>query len=327
MIVYQLIDCVFRSLGVVVCVFNHRNARHQYHASVAAIWTAQFEFKNESVSHNINSNPINGCGHLHTRVIEFPCPFTETPLKALITTSTGWKSDFIPVSYSEPSGNYFLVGYTAITEKFFYDEDKNVRYVKQLFVLIEWINYHLMIGFDHLSIYLDLDDPHYDFVSFMRTGLSSLIGQDKVSMQIFVTTRREGFYFQQAFGMHCLERFRAKAKWFASFDVDEYFEVRNAINIADAIKKISRKSENSTIQVLSQFWSRPDNICWSVNISSFTVKMEGYIQEGHEKCIFNLEKIKYYSVHMPTNPLDTIRPSPDLELRLNHYKRFGCIMD
>jgi len=80
-----------------------------------------------------------------------------------------------------------------------------------------------------------------------------------------------------------------------------------------------------TIQVRSQFWSSPDGVCWSTNLSSFSHKKEGYIQEGHEKCLFDLDKIKYYSVHMPTTPPDKVNPDPDNELRLNHFKSFGCL--
>ena len=321
---YLLIDCFLRSIGVIVCVFNHKNARNQYHVSLASLWTAQFEYRNKSVSTAIKSNPIHGCGHQHSLVIEFP--FTEAPIRALITTSNGWQSGFIPVSNSEPKGNYFLVGYSAITENFFQEEDRNVRYVKQLLVLTKWINYHLNIGFDHIAIYLDLDQPHYEFVFFMQTGLADLVKRDKVSIEVFMNINREYLFYQQAFGMHCLERFRSKAKWFSPFDLDEYYDVRGAKqNLVDVILNVSKSSGNTTIQVVTQFWGSPENVCWSTNITSFTVKKESYIWGAREKCIFNLDYIKYYSVHMPTNPPDKVNPNPDLEVRLNHYKGFGCL--
>jgi hypothetical protein len=244
-----LLDCFSRSISSsYVCLINHKYARREYGGSLRATWTAQIEYANRTL--NLQSNEIYGCGHSHTLTIEFSyANKTENAtengsIQISASGSATWQSAVINISHSGPTGNYFMVGYAAISENYFKEDDKNQRYLKQLFVLTEWINYHLKSGFDHMAIYMDLDEPADEFYSVLQKGLVHLIEQDKVSLKSFLNNGREYLHFQQALGLHCLESFRGRAKWFAPFDVDEYFEPMSSFtSVRDAVVDIAKRNE------------------------------------------------------------------------------------
>ncbi|HYZ61266.1 MAG TPA: glycosyltransferase family 2 protein [Acetobacteraceae bacterium] len=88
----------------------------------------------------------------------------------------------------------------------------------------EWIEYHKAVGFDHVYLYSNDDDPDALFRAVAPYAYGSAP---------FVTFRhwREvgdqvGMYF------HFLENFGSETEWFSFLDVDEFFVFRDLDNVA-----------------------------------------------------------------------------------------------
>jgi Glycosyl transferase family 2/F5/8 type C domain len=87
----------------------------------------------------------------------------------------------------------------------------------------EWVGYHQSIGFDHVYLYSNDDDP----VALRRAVAPYLHGSDP-----FVTFRHWPSVGQQAeIYLHFLETFRQDTEWFSFLDVDEFFVLKGVDDI------------------------------------------------------------------------------------------------
>jgi hypothetical protein len=87
----------------------------------------------------------------------------------------------------------------------------------------EWIEYHRSIGFDHIYLYSNDDDPAILF----RAIVPYAYGPDP-----FVTFRhwpRVGA--QPAIYLDFLKTYRSETEWFSFLDVDEFFVLKGINNI------------------------------------------------------------------------------------------------
>jgi Glycosyl transferase family 2 len=97
----------------------------------------------------------------------------------------------------------------------------------------EWIEYHRSIGFDHVYLYSNDDDPSATF----KAVSPYLHGRDP-----FVTFRHWPIVGQQAeMYFHFLETFKHETEWFSFLDIDEFFVLRGSDDICDFMRDYRSK--------------------------------------------------------------------------------------
>eukprot|EP00117_Sycon_ciliatum_P041990 scpid55952/ scgid0269/ UPF0392 protein RCOM_0530710 len=88
--------------------------------------------------------------------------------------------------------------------------------------LNEWIDFHLMVGFDHFYLYNNnsTDSPEEELAKYIQRG--------QVTMHDFPSQFRVAYdgvrenYSQKAAVLDALTRYRCQAKWIALLDMDEF---------------------------------------------------------------------------------------------------------
>lgn len=86
--------------------------------------------------------------------------------------------------------------------------------------LIEWIEYHLLIGIEHFYLYNNLGDDHVELFlrSYLNRGLVTIVQWP------FLPLPKEHWNMIQSASMnHMLKNFGPFNRWVGYFDVDEYF--------------------------------------------------------------------------------------------------------
>lgn len=87
--------------------------------------------------------------------------------------------------------------------------------------IVEWLTYHRSIGFDHVYLYCNDDDPcplYEKVLPFIQSGFVT-----------FVHYSFTGLQFQMYF--HFLWSYSTESQWFMLFDVDEFLVLRGLDNI------------------------------------------------------------------------------------------------
>ena len=88
----------------------------------------------------------------------------------------------------------------------------------------EWVAYHRSIGFDHIYLYCNDDDP---------SGLYERIALDLSGRNEFITFRHCPFTgLQRSMYIHFLVHFAQETEWFIFLDVDEFLSLRACDGIA-----------------------------------------------------------------------------------------------
>lgn len=88
----------------------------------------------------------------------------------------------------------------------------------------EWIEHHRSVGFDHIYLYSNDDDPS----ALLRTVSRHLYGPDP-----FLTFRHWPKIGEQPeIYFHFLRSFKAETEWFAFLDIDEFFVFKRADGVA-----------------------------------------------------------------------------------------------
>ncbi len=94
--------------------------------------------------------------------------------------------------------------------------------------ILEWIAYHRSIGFDHIYLYCNDDDPTelYECLMPLLAAPMPFIG--------FVHYPFQGF--QAAMYKHFLKTHAAETEWFMFLDIDEFLVLKNHDNISSFMK-------------------------------------------------------------------------------------------
>src|SRR5271155_3644064 len=83
--------------------------------------------------------------------------------------------------------------------------------------IAEWIVYHRLLGFEHLYLYCNDDDPGELYAAV----LPFIIGPEP-----FVTFHHFRYLGQQqAMYLHYLEHYKDQTKWFMFLDIDEFLRL------------------------------------------------------------------------------------------------------
>ena len=87
----------------------------------------------------------------------------------------------------------------------------------------EWLAYHQSIGFDHVYLYSNDDDP---------TALAKVVAPYLHGPDPFVTLRHWPQVGEQvAIYLHFLETFREETEWFSFLDIDEFFVLKGVDDV------------------------------------------------------------------------------------------------
>ncbi|OJU53398.1 MAG: hypothetical protein BGN96_17355 [Bacteroidales bacterium 45-6] len=103
-------------------------------------------------------------------------------------------------------------------------------------VLVEWIEYHRIIGVEHFYIYDHFSNDNLD--NFLRSYLEQQI----VTIVRWPYKQHKGHKWnmmQSAAMNHALKNFGPFNRWMGYFDVDEYFQIINPIKVLDKTISLS----------------------------------------------------------------------------------------
>jgi hypothetical protein len=89
--------------------------------------------------------------------------------------------------------------------------------------IAEWVEYHRALGFDHIYVYSNDDDP----MVLQKVLLPYLTGEDP-----YITYRHWPIIGQQPeMYFHFMSNYKAETEWFSFLDVDEFFVFRGRDNV------------------------------------------------------------------------------------------------
>jgi hypothetical protein len=95
--------------------------------------------------------------------------------------------------------------------------------------IFEWIEYHKSLGFDHIYIYSNDDEPR----SLFKQLTPYLYGQDP-----YVTYRYWPNVGEQPdIYLHFLDNFKHETEWYSCIDIDEFFVLKNSNNIEEFMNR------------------------------------------------------------------------------------------
>jgi len=163
--------------------------------------------------------------------------------------------------------------------------------------LLEWIEYHLLIGIEHFYLYDHLSEDSTDKVlkPYMDNGIVTLIR--------WSFKPREGNHYNtiQAASMnHCLKNFGPFNRWIGYFDVDEYFQLNEKM-----INRIFNKS-TTLFQLLDETYDErvyPGAVQFQSSSISCFLSQTDVLQSRYK---LNIEKCKV--ITNEAHPKMFIRP-------------------
>jgi len=195
-----------------------------------------------------------------------------------------------------------------------------------------WVEYHIGLGFKQLLVYVEAAD-----VSWVSDALGRHIKNGNVVLIPFYfggMSDRGEFLLQGAMESHCLYQAKGRAKWLGHADIDEYFDIRalgdGQQQTLDSVFSSLRETD-AIFSVRSVFWGwgstspqtnkqyeGPPFPC------NLTIRNEVYFPGGtRSKIIMRPESVFALFPHegFVKKGSQTRIANPNLEMRLNHYKR------
>lgn len=208
----------------------------------------------------------------------------------------------------------------------------SVRGQKDRSKILQWVEYHRLIGFDHFWIYLNENIAEYNGTLPERPYIT-YIPYDYPGVP---------FSHQQLVQNECIYRCRAYGiSWVALHDVDEYFHVvkpqqklsvyddetqdghsQRRSSIQDLINSIQDPVSVTGIVFLNWFYGRHPEAEHSPLLLDYTQRAPEPTRAGREKVIAHVQNVDYFSVHMVTRGRGSARRlDPFTEGYHNHYRR------
>jgi hypothetical protein len=120
--------------------------------------------------------------------------------------------------------------------------------------LLEWISYHVSLGFDHFYLYNHLSTDDFEEV------LTPLIQKGVVTLKN--STGYQGMVFND-----CMSNYKSKTKWMANMDLDEYVA-------------LSPKLNRTTLLSFMEQMAR------ETNADSMYLKRHHFTTNGHERALW-----------------------------------------
>ncbi len=94
--------------------------------------------------------------------------------------------------------------------------------------IVEWVSYHRAVGFEHIYLYCNDDEP----TALYECLIPFLLGPDPYVTFVYFPFRG----MQRQMFMHFLEHFSESTEWFMCLDIDEFVSMRNHANISEFMR-------------------------------------------------------------------------------------------
>ena len=184
-------------------------------------------------------------------------------------------------------------------------------------LLAEWVAYHILQGFEHITIYTD-ESPQN-----VQGLLRHYIANGSVQVMDWESPS-PGFHNQQASQNSCLWRYRGLAQWVALHDIDEFLQ---PLQEGDTVRSVMERQDNTIgALVLNNVFFAPSNPSHVVG-NAQRLRTQTWLQRESEpligermKCIGRPEHIDTFSVHVITHGRTSVTAYAKHVLRLSHFK-------
>ena len=183
-------------------------------------------------------------------------------------------------------------------------------------LLLEWIAYHLLQGFQHFLLFPN-EDP-----SRLRRLLAPYLAEGLVDIVDWEWPGpAPGFQHQPAHINSCLYRYRGLAQWVGVLDVDEFFQ---PLARGDTVRGVVERRDPAigALRVPS-VWFFACGGCARANGTLQTQLFQHRPAAALpllSKCIARPENIRTFIIHTPSAGGKVAMANPTSVLRLVHYK-------
>jgi len=186
--------------------------------------------------------------------------------------------------------------------------------------ILQWVEFHRLIGIEHFWIYLNEDRSNY----LQNNSSPKGIIDNNLPVRPYITYvpynyPGRNFFSQQLVQTECIYRSRAfGVDWLALHDVDEYFHItlvpttspdntddQPPSTVRDLIEWIVKKNPNdhpiAGLSFKNWFYGRGSQKNTSELLLDYTWRRPTITWDGREKVIVNVLYVDYFSVHMITS--------------------------
>jgi hypothetical protein len=196
--------------------------------------------------------------------------------------------------------------------------------------LIEWIEFHRLVGFGKFVIYntTDVDDRLSFILNTYAEKYPSLVDVvqwnfSRLGLVDILSVR----YFQTEALHDCLVRYGDHSEWLGMLDLDEYIvPLHPYTTVVDYVHENFGRRIIGSINLWSQFFctKHPDKYTAEENdtnrltIERFTLRAPHCYKSGREKYLYRPRFVQYLSIHHQIVGLSKQQPSEN-HIRLAHY--------
>jgi hypothetical protein len=196
--------------------------------------------------------------------------------------------------------------------------------------LIEWIEFHRLVGFGKFVIYNTTDvDDRLSFILHTYAGkyrgLVDVVQWNFSSLGL--VDLHPARYFQVEALHDCLVRYGDQSEWLGMLDLDEYIvPLHPYTTVVDYVHKNFGRRIVGSINLWSQFfctkqpdkYSAEENDTSRLTIERFTFRARHLYKNGREKYLYRPRFVQYLSIHHQIVGLSKQQPSEN-HIRLAHY--------
>lgn len=194
--------------------------------------------------------------------------------------------------------------------------------------LREWIEYHLLLGFEHFYLYNNNSDDGYQTVlePYINRGIVDLIEWPNDYVQDFDPVQKGAYN-------HCIKKNKSNTYWIAIIDIDEFIVPIRHSKIRAFLEPYDKNKSIGSISMYWQFFGTshlakiPDG---KLLIESLTLKADvSHAWNRNCKAIFKPKTIDYFHVHGAIhksgyrNIATNGQSGPNVfvidQIRVNHY--------
>ena len=193
-------------------------------------------------------------------------------------------------------------------------------------LLVEWIEFHLMMGVRDLHIYFHYLSPFDERIvrQYVKRGL---ITADVLVMNSDMLKLHHG-YFQTLAMSHCFAKYNGTAKWMAVVDIDEFLvptvSRRNATLLEGLARHEAEYPNAGYFRAQKVGFGSRRALPFSPGVSTFRrFPINGYPSgEGGHKSISKMSRVSSYVIHFPGSFTgDAVTMNPDYFFMAHYHSR------
>ncbi|CAF3973443.1 unnamed protein product [Adineta steineri] len=196
--------------------------------------------------------------------------------------------------------------------------------------LVQWIEFHRLVGFSKFVIYNTTDTDNYlstviNMYNQKYPGLVDVVQWNFSTLRLVDFTRTR--YFQVEALHDCLIRYGDQSEWLGTLDLDEYIvPLPPYETIVDYIHETFGRLIIGSINLWSQFfcnknasaYTADENDTNRLTIERFTFRAPNRLKRGRQKYLYRPRFVQYLSIHRQVIGLSKEQPS-EKHIMLAHY--------